>query len=310
MDIGQLTILAGVARTGSFSAYARSQGVDPSSVSRAIASLETELGLTLFERTTRRLALTESGRVYLDRIRPLIDEIAAASDAARDTMTEPAGQLSVTTSVAFGERWLVPRIASFRHAYPKIQLNLHLNDAVVDIAAEGIDLAIRLGASVEGALVASKLFDTQYRVVASPAYLERFGKPGEPDDLHRHDGVFFALPGVPERWSFKKRTGGPTLEAAPKVGLSVSNALAIRRAALEGVGVAMLADWTVRDDLESGALADMFPAYECGLSGFDTAVWLVYANRSYVPARLRVFMDSLKHSTRRATDKTGSDRAF
>ena len=134
-----------VARAGSFAAAARETGVDPSSVSRQVAALEEQLGLRLFERTTRRLHVTEAGRIYLDRVGPTLDAMDEAADAARDIVSEPSGLLTVTASVAFGERWLMPRVASFRAAYPRIELDLILSDAIVDLAGEGVDLALRLG---------------------------------------------------------------------------------------------------------------------------------------------------------------------
>lgn len=293
MDIALLRTFVAVARSGSFAARARESDVDPSSVSRAVATLEEQIGVRLFDRTTRRLALTEAGRLYLDRITPLLTELDGAADAARDVVSEPSGLLRVTASVAFGERWLMPRVASFRARHPRIALDLALTDAVVDLAAEGIDVGLRLGPSVSGSLVVTKLFDTRYRVVASPAYLRRRGRPDAPSDLAKHDGILFALPGYRSRWRFR----GPGIggvETLPRASLFIASALAIRRAALDGLGVALLADWTIRDDLRSGRLVDLFPKLEASAADFETAAWIVYPSRDYVPARLRAFIDYLK----------------
>lgn len=294
MDFESLSTFSGVARSGSFANYAREKGADPSWVSRQIAALESELGIRLFERTTRRLSLTEAGRIYLDRIAPLLEELSAARDMARDSVAEPSGTLSVTASVAFGERWLMPRIAAFRAAHPKVLLNLNLTDAVVDIAAEGIDVALRLGPSVSGAVVAAKLFDTSYNVVAAPSYLERHGVPERLHDLQNHTGLHFALPGLRAEWRFRKNATSAVQILSPKPGLAISNALALRRAALDGLGVALLADWTVSDDIENGALVPLFSDFEASISGFETAAWIVYPSRAYMPARLRVFIDHLR----------------
>lgn len=294
MDIESLTTFSGVARSGSFAGHAREKGTDPSSVSRQVAALEEDLGFRLFERTTRRLSLTEAGRVYLDRIAPLLEELSAARDAAHDSVADPAGVLSVTTSVAFGERWLMPRVASFRELHPKITLDLRLTDAVVDIASEGIDVALRLGPAIEGALVASKLFDTHYKVVASPEYLSKHGTPDRLHDLERHTGLFFSLPGIRPEWRFRQGATASVEVVAPTAGLTISNALALRRAALDGLGIALLADWTVAKDVESGTLVSLFSDLEATISGFNTAAWVVYPSRTYVPARLRVFIDHLR----------------
>ena len=294
MDTDSLSTFSGVARSGSFASHARNKGTDPSSVSRQIAALEKELGVRLFERTTRRLSLTEAGRVYLDRIVPLLEELSAARDAAHDSLADPSGVLSVTTSVAFGERWLMPRVASFREACPKITLDLRLTDSVVDIASEGIDVALRLVPSISGAFVASKLFETRYRVVASPSYIETNGEPKTLRDLQSHTGLFFSLPGVSPEWRFRKSLYSTVQIASPVAGLTSSNALALRRAALDGLGLALLADWTIADDIETGALVPLLTDLEASVSDFDTAAWVVYPSKAYVPARLRAFIDHLR----------------
>lgn len=284
-----------VARSGSFAAAARETGADPSSVSRHVAALEEAVGIRVFDRTTRRLDLTEAGRLYLERARPALEALDEAADAARDVMTDPSGHLRVTTSVAFGERWLIPRIASFRAAFPRIELELILTDAVTDLASEGIDVALRLGPLPEtGSFVATKVFDTAYRVVASPDYMKKMGRPTQPNELSQHDGLLFRLPAFREPWRFRTPEGVQIEEALPRPTLTISNALALRRAALSGMGIALLADWTIADDLASGALEDLFPSYEVSAGQFDTAVWIVYLSRAYVPARLRAFTDHLK----------------
>ncbi|MQQ09658.1 LysR family transcriptional regulator [Epibacterium sp. SM1979] len=288
-----------VAREGSFAAAARVTGVDPSSISRQVAALEQALGIRVFERTTRRLTLTEAGRIYLDRVTAALDAIDEAADAAREAMSEPSGRLRVTASVAFGERWLVPKLTEFRAKYPQIELELRLTDRVMDLSGEGIDLALRLGPPPErGAMVAAKLFDTSYRVVASPQYLARAGRPQTPADLQHHDGLLFDLPAFQNNWSFRARAGGPVVPAAPRAVMTISNALALRRAALCHLGVALLADWTIDADLRSGALIDLFPHHTVSAGQFNSAAWILYVSRDYVPARLRVFIDHLKQKGR------------
>jgi DNA-binding transcriptional LysR family regulator len=294
LDLNLLKTFADVARRGSFAAVARDEGVDPSSVSRRVAALEQALSLTLFERTTRRLALTEAGRLYLAQVGSIIEAIEEAADIARDAVTEPSGLLRITTSVAFGERWLTPRLGPFRSAYPRVEVELILTDAEIDIAAEGIDLALRLGPQVEGSFIVSKLFDVHYHAVAARAYLDVAGPPDSPSDLATRDGIFFALPRFGSAWRFRKTPTDTLIEVRPNPTLAISSALAVRRAALEGLGVALLADWTVAEDLETGRLIDLFPDYEGSATGFDTAVWTVFPSRDYVPARLRVFLDHIR----------------
>ena len=272
MELALLQTFADVARRGSFAAVARDEGVDPSSVSRRVAALEEALDLTLFERTTRRLALTEAGRIYLDRIGPVLEGLIEAADTARDAVTEPSGLLRVTTSVAFGERWLTPQLAGFRVLFPRVQIELILSDAQIDIAAEGIDVALRLGPGVEGTFIVSKLFDVRYHAVAAPNYLARAGRPTGPEYLMNHDGILFALPRFGPTWRFRTAPGSTMIEVHPRPKLAISNALAIRRAALEGLGIALLANWTINDDIEQGRLIDLFPEHQGSATDFDAAV--------------------------------------
>ena len=295
MDLDALRTFIDVARRGSFAAVARERSVDPSSVSRQIAVLESDLGFRLFDRTTRRLSPTEAGRVYHDRVAGLVEELTLAREVGADVLAAPKGRLRVTASVAFGERWLMPRIASFRRAYPKLDLDLVLSDGVVDIAAEGIDVGIRLGTRMTGPLVATRLFPTRYRVVASPDYIERYGHPHAPKDLAENDCLVFPLPGYRSLWRF--RSGERVVaEVEPRAVLTISNALALRRAALDGLGIALLADWTIGADIKEGTLVDLFPALDASAADFDTAAWIVYPSRSYVPAKTRTFIDHLKGS--------------
>ena len=297
VDVALLRTFVAVARAGSFAAVARERGADPSSVSRQVAALEAELGVRLFDRTTRRLVATEAGRLYATRVAPLLDGLELARDEVADAVSAPRGLLRVTASVALGERWLVPRIARFRAAWPDVEVELLLTDAVVDLSAGGVDVALRLGTGVEGALVATRLMDTRYRAVASPRFLERHGRPATPADLARLECLAFALPGHRSRWRFRRRgtdRDDDVDDVEPTGALAISNALGLRRAALDGLGVALLANWTVDDDVAAGALVDLFPDRDASPTGFDTAAWIVYPERAYVPAKLRAFIDCLK----------------
>lgn len=295
MNLSHLQIFVDVVRLGSFAAVARKQDTDPSSISRQVAAIEAELGVRLFERTTRRLALTEAGQLTFDRIQAPLEEIGEIRDLARDVVSVPQGTLRVSTSVAFGERWLVPRLPAFRETYPKIRIELVLSDETADLVTEKIDLAIRLGSRPSGPYIASKLLTTRYHLVASPAYLEKVGRPSKPGDIRAQETIAFPFPGYRSLWKFKSERGGvEEIEIAPS--LIVSNALVLRRAALEGLGVALLSDWTIREDLAAGRLVDVFKGFEVTATDFDTAAWILYPSRSYIPAKTRCFIDYLKSS--------------
>lgn len=293
MDLDAFHIFLDVARRGSFAATARAHDADPSAISRQIAALEAAAGFRLFERTTRRLALTEAGKLLAHRLHGPVEEIRDILAAARDTLEKPSGLLTVTASVALGERWLMPRLPAFLAAFPEIQLNLLLTDAVVDLVAENVDVGIRFGSVLEGSFVATKLMDTRCLAVASPSYLARHGRPETPSGLAGHNCLYFALPGFGAVWRFRAPDGG-TEDVAISGGIRTNSALALRRAALDGIGITLLADWMVGDDLAAGDLVNLFPGYEGTATDFRTADWIVYPSRAYMPAKTRAFIDHLR----------------
>jgi DNA-binding transcriptional LysR family regulator len=169
MDIQNLRQFVEVARHGGFAAAARGQGLDPSSVSRSIATLEQELGVRLFQRSTRKLSLTEAGQVYLTRVAPLLDEVEQAREEALAASTGVSGTLRLTTSVAFGYQHLAALLPKFRVLHPQLKVEVLMTDSNLHLVNDRIDLAIRLGARFEGDVVCSKLASTRYRVCVPAA---------------------------------------------------------------------------------------------------------------------------------------------
>lgn len=293
MDTRALEVFANVVRHGSFAAAARDQNIDPSSISRVIAAIEAELGVRLFQRTTRQLALTEAGSVYFERIEPLIEEMQHARDAAAEASSQVKGTLRVTASNSFGLKRVLPLIPSFAAKYPDLTVDLMLTDTVVDLLAERIDIAIRLGTLPDSSMVARLLMQTRYLVVASPAYLRTHDVPKKPDSVSHHNCLLFPIAGYRSLWIFRDKKG--TLSEAPVHGkLLVSNAIGLQQCALAGMGLALLPGWLVEDDILAGKLVDVFPKWEVTATDFNTAAWFVYPTRSYVPLKVRVFMDFLK----------------
>lgn len=280
-----------VARQGSFAAVARDQGVDPSTVSRIIATLEASLGVRLFQRSSRRMVLTEAGELYLARLPAVLEELSRLRDEAASLRVDPVGVVRLTASVAFGEMCLVPILPAFREAFPRLKLELFLTDSNLDLLAERIDLAIRLGPSVRADVIGVKLRPTRYRVVASQDYLAREGRPKHPADLGTRDCLMLSLTEFRNRWVF--RTKGKEEEVSVSGPFYISSPLALRSAAVGGLGPALLADWLVADDLRHGRLVDLFPAADVTATTFDTAAWLLYPSRSYLPRKTRGTIDFL-----------------
>jgi DNA-binding transcriptional LysR family regulator len=297
METDALKTVVLVAQHGSFAAAARVLNVDPSSVSRLVASTEAALGLRLFQRTTRSLTITEEGETYLRRITPLLEELDHAREEAGRLRRAPSGALRLTASVAFAHECILPHLAAFHTAYPDIAVELLPTDANLDLLANGIDLAIRLAAAPEGDLISTRLMRTRYHVCASPDYLARHGPIEAPEALAERTCLRFALPDYRTRWRFRRGEAAP-FEVAVQGWIVIANALSLRQAARDGLGPALLADWLVGRDLASGRLIDLFPNHDCTATEFDTAAWALYASRSFTPQKVRVAIDFFRGKLR------------
>lgn len=298
MDLEALKIFVEVMRRGGFAPVARDRNVAPSSISRAIAALENELGARLFQRTTRRLSPTEAGARYFAEVEPLIEELERAGASARDAAQTPTGTLRVSVSHAFAQRVVTPMLPAFAKAHRGVSVELMVSDAMVDLIAERVDLAIRLGPARADGLIGARLMSTRYLVVASPGYLAREGAPDAPGDLAGRECVLMPYRGFRERWRFRpaEAADGSARETRVAVAgrLVLSNALAAHDCAVAGAGPALLADWVVADSLRAGALVDLFPNWRAAATDFDTAAWLIYPSRAYLPLKTRAFIDALR----------------
>ena len=293
MDLSELQIFVEVMRNGSFAAVARERNIDPSSVSRTVAGLESELGIRLFQRTTRKLSPTEAGMTYFERIEPLIEEMQEAADIAKDISGHPKGTIRVTCSVSFGIKCIVPLLPEFERKYPELTVDLLLTDSIVDLFSERIDVAIRLGQPTDSTLIMQKLMETRYSVCASPDYLKRCGQPQIPKDIEEHNCLLFPLIGFKTRWIFKDKAGN--IEEIPVRGNTIiSNAITLQQCAVSGMGLTLLPHWLIDEDVAKGNLVKLFPDYQVTATDFNTAAWLLYPSRAYIPLKVRVFVEELR----------------
>lgn len=311
MDIEVLRTFAEVAKRGSFAAVARERNVTPSAISRTIQTLEDELGVRLIQRTTRRLSLTEAGKLYLERMEPLLEELDAARLLIADTGREPRGTLRLTTSVSFGQKCVVPLLPRFAESYPQLGVDLLMTDSMIDIVAEGLDVAIRLGrrhdpSFVSGTtVIASQLLAVRYVVCASPEYLARHGTPGQPEDLSAHQCLLLPLAGFRTSWIFRDAAGA-LAEVAVKGRFTLSAVTAVHQCARGGMGIALLPHWLVTGDLEDGSLVHVLPEYQATATDFDRAVWMLYPSRVYLPLKTRVFGEFLRRELRAMPSSSAS----
>jgi len=246
-----------VAHTGSLSKVANSREIAVSSVSRKIDALEASLGAKLFTRTSRAITLTDAGEQFLPRARSIIEELDDAKDAISALRSDPRGLLSVTAPSSFGRRYVAPAVATFLKQYPLMEIDLHLSDHIIDLSAQRIDIAIRMGTLPDSNLVATQLAPFHRLACASPSYIERHGQPDAPADLTKHNCLtMISRPMPPDWWRFP---GTNQNKAVPVRGTFRSDDTeALLQAAAAGVGIIHLASWLVSDMLVTGKLLPLF----------------------------------------------------
>lgn len=298
MDIEILRTFVEVMRRCSFAAVAREKDVAPSSISRAISSLEEELGVRLFQRSTRRLEPTEAGLLYYEHVEPLIDELERAQTIASDLSDHPHGTLRITAPVTFGQITLIPLLPELSSLYPDLTLEVLMSDNMADLLVEHIDIALRLGPLTDSSFVATQLCELSFVVCSSPAYIDKHGRPETLADIEQHNCLLFPLPGYSSRWRFRDSTG--KVQEVPVHGhCYISNALSLKQCAMADMGLVLLPRWVVWRELADGQLVDLFPEFDVTATEFDSSAWLLYPSRSYLPLKVRVFVNFMKEKFRK-----------
>lgn len=296
MDLGNLQLFVEAVRRGSFAAVARDHGSAASSVSRAIKSLEEELGVRLFQRSTRRLELTEAGQQYFASVEGLVEELRRAGEKASELTETPTGTLRLTAPVTFGQIGVMPLLPVFTERYPGVDIELLLTDNQLDLLVERIDVAVRLGNLSDSAYVATRLYSESFVVCASRRYLARRGHPNAPADLSGHDCLRFHIADY-ATWRF--RDGNGRIESvAIRSRVVISNAQALKQCALADMGITLLPRWVVHRELASGELVELLGDYTAGAADFDVPVWLLYPSRRYLPLKVRVFAEFVREAFR------------
>ena len=284
MNLVQLRTFLAVVDAGSITAAAQEQRVTQSTMSKWLVALEAEVGAPLLDRSTRRLRLTDAGRVLLEHAPALVDGWELAVASVVQELPRLAGRLRVSLPVVFGTRHVVPILGPFLDAHPALELELLFADRYVDLLDEDVHVAIRVGIPVPSTLRARTLGGTPRRLVASPSYIAAHGLPGAPADLAEHRALVHTAGSV---WTVG---GGEGETRVPlRTALRANNSEAIRQLAVQGQGVAMLASWLVDEDIASGALVPLLPGV--GLPPAPIRA-LLPATRT-VPRRVTALLDYL-----------------
>jgi DNA-binding transcriptional LysR family regulator len=280
----ELTVFVRAGETGSFSRVARELGVSQPSISRMVAALEARLGVKLLLRTTRRVALTDAGRVFLERARQILGDLDDAENAARGA-DSLRGTLRVALSGAFGIREVIPRLPGFAEQHPKLRIELLMSDRTEDLIAEGADMALRLGLLADSGFGARLLAKAPRLAVASPAYLARRGTPQTPADLAGHDCILGPGLSGGSGWSFTRsgRAESVTVDGP----INVASADGVVACAKAGFGIALASRWMCRTELEARELVAILSNYQLA--------WLelhaVYPSGRRPSLKVRAFSD-------------------
>ena len=265
-DFEGLAMFAKVAEERSYAAAARTMGVSVATVSRAVTRLEDRLGGRLFNRTSRRLALTDFGRTLVDRATKIYGDAEEAEHVALETARRPRGLLRLATPMSFGIRWVAPILPEFFKLYPDIAVDLHLSDDKVDLIGDGFDAALRIAVLEDSSLVAKLQTPVRRYVVAAPSYIARYGRPQHPDDLAAHHCMGYAYRAQSDVWRFKSHDG-QTASVTPVGPLRVTNIEALLPCLLEGQAIAELPEFIASDLLSAGSIEALLPGWEMALGG-------------------------------------------
>lgn len=272
-----------VATAGSFAGGAASLGASTSQVSRAVVRLESRLDARLFYRTTRHVALTDTGRALLDRCRELIRQRDEALDLVTD-IGEPQGELRITCSIALGSRFIAPIVARMTKEFPRLSINLELSNRIVDLVAEGFDVAIRTGNLADSRLIATRIASRRLYLCASPEYLDRAGRPQTIEDL----AGFECLLGMAPTWQFE--VDGISQPFRPQGRWRCNGGDAVLEAALLGLGICQLPEFYVLPLIASGTLEPLLEEYRPR----DEAIWAVYPQRRHLLPKVQHLINRLR----------------
>lgn len=279
-------LYARVIETGSLAAAGRSLNLSPAMVSKRIAALEERLGARLLYRTTRKLATTEAGQRFYERV----VEILAASRAAESLVTgaagEPTGRLKLTAPTSFGRLHVAPHLKAFLDRWPRLEIELDLSDSYVDLLGERVDLAIRIAPGVEAGLTGHRLAPNRRLLCASPAYLKQHGAPARWQDLRRHR-LLAAEGQLP--WRLHSKTG--TLLIPGESAVRTNSSEVVRELAIAGLGIALRSTWDVGNELRSGVLKPVLPDHP---GAADVNIFAVHPATNFVPPGVRAFIDHLR----------------
>lgn len=285
-SLSDIVVFVQVVRDGSFTKAAERLDLSRSAVSKYVTRLEEALGARLLNRTTRRLSLTEAGRVLYERSRLGLEEIEEARAEISRLQEEPRGVLRINSPMSFGILHVAPLLPEFMAENPEINVDMNLDDRKVDVIGQGFDVSIRIAALPDSSLVARRLGPCRHAIVAAPSYLEKYGTPHAPEDLRDHNIIAYQYQESATEWHF---LGPDTKQNTVRVSGSIqmNNSLALRAALLGGVGITRTPTFVVGDDIAAGRLVPLLKNY----ATLELSIYLVYPQKRHLSPKVRAFVD-------------------
>jgi DNA-binding transcriptional LysR family regulator len=272
-----------VAENQSFTRASKKMALSTAQVSRQISALEKRLNIKLFYRTTRKVSLTEEGRVFYQHCRSVLDGLEAAERAITNLQSTPHGKIKLTAPVTYGEQQILPLVSNFMLQYNDIEVNAYLSNQQIDLVEGGYDLAIRLGKLSDSSMMARKLSQRTNFVCASPAYVAKYGAPHSLSELNKHS----CLLGTLDYWQFREANKEKNIKVSGK--LRYNSGFALVDAALKSLGIIQLPDYYVQEHLQNGALISLLDNHRVS----DEGIWAVYPQNRLLSPKIRLLVDYL-----------------
>ena len=301
-----MELFVSAVREGSFSAAGRRAALSPASVSRYIGELEAQLGVQLFNRSTRHLGLTEAGKIYFQRTEQVLHGIEDAEAATLALQSAPRGTLRVHSRTMFGIKVLSPLMPEFQKLYPELKLELRLSERRAQLREEEFDVDFQIAAPKDPGLMQRRLLRSERILVASPDYVARMPKLRQPDDLTAHNCLTYWMGPDDVVWKFMRK--GKLSEIVVPSSFGSNNGIILCDLAVQGHGIALLDDYTVAGELKEGKLVRLMPGFQVTNSSFDEGIYATFLQSSYLPEKIRVFVDYMAEQVPQRIRQSGSTR--
>lgn len=288
-NISDLLAFQEIVKQGSFSLASKKLGVSVAVISKRLKRLESKLNISLIARSTRTLSITEEGEKYYKHCQLILSAIEEAECEILNESETPRGQLKISVPAYFGQLYIAPILPEFLKKYPNIDISIDFSDKFVNVIEDGYDLSIRIGNLQDSNLIATKVAIDQRLVVASPRYLEEFGKPITPNELYEHNALIFSNPSPFDLWTFLDHNHK---EHSVKVrgNFETNNCESLNKAVLSGVGIALRPKWDVWRYIKQGSLVQLLSDYLPP----QYNIQVVYPSRNYLPKRVSLFIEFLR----------------